>query len=30
VMNMATRKFGRAVRLPEAGVPAKAGSGGFG
>jgi hypothetical protein len=27
VMNMATRKFGRAVRLPEAGVPAKAGSG---
>lgn len=27
VMNMATRKFGRAVRLPEAGVSAKAGSG---
>ena len=27
VMNMATRKFGRAVRLPEACVPAKAGSG---
>lgn len=27
VMNVATRKFGRAVRLPEAGVPAEAGSG---
>ena len=27
VMNVATRKFGRAVRLPEAGVPAQAGSG---
>ncbi len=25
VMNVATRKFGRAVRLPEAGVPAGAG-----
>ena len=25
--NVATRKFGRAVRLPEAGVPAEAGSG---
>ena len=27
VMNVATRKFGRAVRLPEAGVPAQVGSG---
>lgn len=27
VMNMATRKFGRAVRLPEAGISAEAGSG---
>ena len=27
VMHMATRKFGRAVRLPEAGVSAEAGSG---
>ena len=27
LMNVATRKFGRAVRLPEAGVSAKAGSG---
>ena len=27
VMNVATRKFCRAVRLPEAGVPADAGSG---
>lgn len=27
VMNMATRKFGRAVRLPDAGVSAEAGSG---
>jgi transposase-like protein len=27
VMNVATRKFRRAVRLPEAGVPAQAGSG---
>lgn len=27
LMNVATRKFGRAVRLPEAGVPSEAGSG---
>ena len=27
LMNVSTRKFGRAVRLPEAGVPAEAGSG---
>ena len=27
LMNVATRKVGRAVRLPEAGVPAEAGSG---
>ena len=27
VMNLATRKFGRAVRLPEAGAPVRAGSG---
>jgi hypothetical protein len=27
VMNVATRTFGRAVRLPEAGVPAQPGSG---
>lgn len=27
LMNVATRKFGRAVRLPEAGLPSEPGSG---